>query len=46
MVDDMPDAWSDVPDTFAAEVGARYVARFSDPDVTHAICEQYRAAGG
>lgn len=44
VVDHMLDAWSDVPDTFPADVRAEYVAKFRDPATVHAICEEYRAA--
>jgi haloacetate dehalogenase len=44
LVDHMLDAWSEVPDAFAPEVRAEYIAKFSGPDTIHAICEEYRAA--
>jgi haloacetate dehalogenase len=44
LVDHMLDSWSDVPDTFPAQVRAEYIDKFSAPETIHAICEQYRAA--
>jgi len=44
LVDYMLDSWPEVKDAFPAEVRAEYVAKFSDPDTVHAICEEYRAA--
>jgi haloacetate dehalogenase len=44
IVDHMLDGLSEVPDAFPAEVRAAYVAKLSDPERIHAICEQYRAA--
>jgi len=44
IVNHMLDSWSEVPGAFPAEVRAEYIAKFSDPDTTHAICEEYRAA--
>src|SRR5215211_6062439 len=44
IVNHMLDAWSDRPDAFADEVRAAYVTAFRDPETTHAICEEYRAA--
>jgi haloacetate dehalogenase len=44
LVNHMLDAWSEVPDTFPAELRAEYIAKFSAPDTIHAICEEYRAA--
>jgi haloacetate dehalogenase len=43
-VNHMLDTWSDVPDTFPAQVRAQYIDKFSPPKTIHAICEQYRAA--
>jgi haloacetate dehalogenase len=44
LVDHMLDDLSDVADAFPPELRAEYVAKLSDPDHIHAICEQYRAA--
>ncbi|HJP66644.1 MAG TPA: alpha/beta fold hydrolase [Actinomycetota bacterium] len=43
-VDHMLNAWSQVPGAFPSDVRAEYVAKFSDPETVHAICEEYRAA--
>lgn len=37
-------AWSQLPGAFSDEAVAEYVRCFSDPDVIHASCEDYRAA--
>lgn len=44
IVNHMLDEWAETPDAFPAEVRAEYIAKFSDPDTVHAICEEYRAA--
>jgi haloacetate dehalogenase len=44
LVDHMLDSWSEIPDTFPAEVRAEYIAKFNDAATVHAICEEYRAA--
>jgi haloacetate dehalogenase len=44
LVNYMLEHWPEVKDAFPAEVRAEYVAKFSDPDTVHAICEEYRAA--
>jgi haloacetate dehalogenase len=44
LVDHMLAAWTEVPDTFPAEVRAAYAAQFRNPATVHAICEEYRAA--
>jgi haloacetate dehalogenase len=44
IVNHMLDSWSEGGDAFPAEVRAEYIARFSEPDTIHAICEEYRAA--
>ncbi|GAA3215384.1 alpha/beta fold hydrolase [Dactylosporangium siamense] len=44
LVDFMLDTWAEVKDAFPAEVRAEYVAKFSDPETVHAICEEFRAA--
>jgi haloacetate dehalogenase len=44
IVNYMLDTWSDAPDAFPPDVRAEYIARFSNPDTIHAICEEYRAA--
>ncbi len=44
IVDHMLGAWSTKPGTFPPHVRNEYVAKFSDPDTVHAICEEYRAA--
>ncbi|MGH3669089.1 MAG: alpha/beta fold hydrolase [Pseudonocardiaceae bacterium] len=44
IVNHMLDSWSEVPETFPAEIRAEYIAKFSVPATVHAICEEYRAA--
>ena len=44
IVNHMLDAWSARSDAFPEEVRAAYVDAFRDPETTHAICEEYRAA--
>lgn len=44
LVDFMLDSWPEVKDVFPAEVRAEYIAKFSNPDTVHAICEEFRAA--
>jgi haloacetate dehalogenase len=44
VVNHMLDSWSELPETFPAEVRAEYIAKFSVPETIHAICEEYRAA--
>lgn len=44
IVNHMLDSWSEARDIFPAEVRAEYIAKFSDLDTIHAICEEYRAA--
>lgn len=44
LVDHMIDAWSDDASAFSPELRALYRAPFHDPELVHAICQQYRAA--
>jgi haloacetate dehalogenase len=44
IVNHMLDSWSDKPDVFPADVRDEYIAKFSNADTIHAICEEYRAA--
>jgi len=44
IVDHMLDSLTEAPDTFPTEVRGEYVAKLTDPDIIHAVCEEYRAA--